>query len=155
MGEGDRIKVTSHINGEDAPSLGEWLPGGNSRTVREENIMVVGEKMSAMLRKAAEHFGLIMEVGSQRPMIDFLQLVETYSAAREAAPHAFLIANIGAAQLIAQKGSPGYTLEQIEKLVEAIEADALAIPLEFLAGGGSARRRCPGQRLWGGNRKGC
>lgn len=84
------------------------------------------------LGRAAEHFGLIMEVGSQRPMIDFPQLVETYSAAREAAPHAFLIANIGAAQLIAQKGSPSYTLEQIEELVKAINADALAIHLNFL-----------------------
>ncbi len=85
-----------------------------------------------ILGKAAEHFGLIMEVGSQRPMVDFPELVETYSTAREAAPSAFLIANIGAAQLIAQKGGSNYTLEQIKWLVEAIGADALAIHLNFL-----------------------
>ena len=31
MSEEDRIKVTTCINGDDAPSLAEWFPGGNGR----------------------------------------------------------------------------------------------------------------------------
>ena len=36
MSEEDRAKVTTHINGDDAPSLAEWLPGGNGRTLSKE-----------------------------------------------------------------------------------------------------------------------
>jgi isopentenyl-diphosphate delta-isomerase len=65
-------------------------------------------------------------------MVAFPEMAGTYSTAREAAPHAFIAANIGAAQLIAQKSGVNYTLEQIKGLVEAIGADALVIHLNFL-----------------------
>ena len=61
MSEEDRIKVTTHINGDDAPSLGEWLPGNNGRTVSEETVSRTGEKIHNMLRKAAVHFRQLRE----------------------------------------------------------------------------------------------
>jgi isopentenyl-diphosphate delta-isomerase len=91
--------------------------------------------INQILGRAAEHFGLIMEVGSQRPMVAFPEMAGTYSTAREAAPHAFIAANIGAAQLIAQKGGANYTLEQIKGrargCTEAIGriASSIAVPL--------------------------
>lgn len=84
------------------------------------------------LGRVAEHFGLILEVGSQRPMLVQPELVETYLAARKAAPDVFLVANIGAGQLIPQKNSPALTVAQVKELISAIEADALAVHLNFL-----------------------
>jgi len=76
MSEEDRIKVTTCINGDDAPSLCEWLPGGNGRwrsrhgqiasahpymgssgkNVSTGAADMVGAQMREMLCKAAEHF---------------------------------------------------------------------------------------------------
>ena len=56
----------------------------------------------------------------------------TYSITREAAPNAFLVANIGASRLIEQPGQSRVRLEQIQRLIEVIRADALAIHLNFL-----------------------
>ena len=52
MSEEDRIKVTTCINGNDAPSLGEWLPGVNVRTLSKEAVQEVGVQMREMLCKA-------------------------------------------------------------------------------------------------------
>ena len=52
---------------------------------------------------------------------------ETYSVARQAAPNAFLIANIGGAQL-----SKGLSIDEINNIIEMIKADALAIHLNPL-----------------------
>ena len=89
-------------------------------------------KLNETLAKAAKYFGIAMEVGSQRSLIESPEVIRSYSIVREAAPEAFIIANIGAAQLIPQRESPGYSLEQIGTLIEAIRADALAIHLNFL-----------------------
>jgi AAA domain (dynein-related subfamily) len=56
MEEADRIKVASHINGEDAPSLSEWLPGSNGKTGDKEASKSTSIKLAQMLRKAAGHF---------------------------------------------------------------------------------------------------
>ena len=55
------------------------------------------------------------------------ELASTYEIARKNAPHAFLIANIGGAQL-----SKGLTVSEVEKIVEMIRADALVIHLNPL-----------------------
>ncbi len=88
--------------------------------------------INGTLGKAAEHFGIGMELGSQSPLLDFPELESTYSAAREAAPNSFLVANIGASRLIPQQGTTACNLEQIQELVQVIKADALAIHLNFL-----------------------
>jgi hypothetical protein len=56
MSEEDRVKVTTCINGDDAPSLAEWLPDGNGRTLSQEAMQEVGAQMHTMLCKSAEHF---------------------------------------------------------------------------------------------------
>lgn len=56
MSEHDRIKVTTHINGDDAPSLEEWLPGANGKTVSKDCVKETGAKIIDMLKKAAVHF---------------------------------------------------------------------------------------------------
>ena len=42
MDEADRIRVTTLINGDDAPSLNEWLPGNNGKTVSKSATDAVG-----------------------------------------------------------------------------------------------------------------
>ncbi|MFZ1684112.1 MAG: MoxR family ATPase [Candidatus Zixiibacteriota bacterium] len=56
MNESDRIKVTTHINGEDAPSLSVWLEEGKPETVTKTDTAEVGEEMTAILKQAAVQF---------------------------------------------------------------------------------------------------
>jgi isopentenyl-diphosphate Delta-isomerase len=91
-----------------------------------------GGKVNARLARAAERFGLAMGLGSQRAALRSPRLAETYAVAREAAPRAFLIANVGAAQLVPQDSGPALTSEQLARAVAMIRANALAIHLNFL-----------------------
>jgi len=56
MNEEDRIKVTTHINGDDAPSISEWSAGVRLETVTQEDVIQVGEELKRILRSAAKHF---------------------------------------------------------------------------------------------------
>jgi len=56
MSEEDRIRVTSHINGDDAPALREWAPRIESRTVSNDAVRETGALLQDTLRKAAGHF---------------------------------------------------------------------------------------------------
>jgi isopentenyl-diphosphate delta-isomerase len=84
-------------------------------------------KINATIAEAVEELGLGMGIGSQRAAIEDKKLEKTFSVARKKAPTAFLIANIGGAQLI-----DGYGLREVKKAVEMIEADAIAIHLNAL-----------------------
>jgi len=84
-------------------------------------------KINATLAEVAEEVGIGMGVGSQRAALEKPELEETFKIVRKKAPSAFLIANIGAPQLVR-----GYGLEEASKAVEMIEADALAIHLNPL-----------------------
>jgi isopentenyl-diphosphate delta-isomerase len=88
-----------------------------------------GEQINATLATAAERHGLAMGVGSQRAALAQHDLGRTYSSAREAAPNAFLIANIGVAQLVAQADRPALSAAELESLIAMIRADALAVHL--------------------------
>ena len=88
--------------------------------------------VNARLARAAERFGLAMGLGSQRAALRNPRLARTYAVAREAAPHAFLIANVGAAQLTAQDSGPPLTPSQLASAVAMVGANALAIHLNFL-----------------------
>lgn len=88
-----------------------------------------GEQINSTLARAAERHGLAMGVGSQRAALAQPDLARTYSAARDNAPNAFLIANIGVAQLVPQSDRPGLSPAEVEELVAMIRADALAVHL--------------------------
>jgi isopentenyl-diphosphate delta-isomerase len=82
--------------------------------------------VNARLARAAERYGIGMGVGSQRAALENPDLADTFSIVREEAPHAFLVANLGAVQL------RDHGIEWAERAVDMIEADALAIHLNFL-----------------------
>ncbi len=90
------------------------------------------EAINGLLARAAQEFGLAMGVGSQRAAVRRPDLLSTYVVARDAAPNAFLIANVGAPQLIPQRGEPALTVDQVAQLVGVMRADALAIHLNYL-----------------------
>ncbi len=84
------------------------------------------------LARAAEHYGLALGVGSQRAAIVNPDVASSYAVTRENAPNAFLIANIGAPQLITQSRHPAFTLEQVQRAIDMIAANALAVHMNSL-----------------------
>ena len=84
------------------------------------------------LARAAEHYGLALGVGSQRAGIVNPEVTSSYAITREHAPKTFLIANIGAPQLITQARHASFTIEQVEHAVAMIGADALAVHMNSL-----------------------
>ena len=84
-------------------------------------------KINANLATAAEELGIGMGLGSQRAGLISKKMAETYAIARKKAPSAFLIANIGGAQLIKD-----INLENIKEIINMIKADAIAIHLNSL-----------------------
>ncbi len=99
-----------------APFLIASITGGHPDTI----------PVNAALAAAAEELGVGIGVGSQRAAIDDPIQEESFRVVRDKAPNAFVYGNIGAAQI------REYGVEGIEKLVEMIDADALAIHLNFL-----------------------
>lgn len=82
--------------------------------------------VNSALAAAAEELGVGIGVGSQRAAIDDPAQEESFKVVREKAPNAFVYGNVGAAQI------REYGIDGVEKLVEMIDADALAIHLNFL-----------------------
>jgi isopentenyl-diphosphate delta-isomerase len=90
------------------------------------------EQINAALAAAAERSGLALGVGSQRAALVNPELASTYSIVRAAAPSAFIIGNVGIAQLLPQASGPALSLEQLQTAVDMVRADALAVHLNFL-----------------------
>lgn len=84
------------------------------------------------LARAAEEYGLALGVGSQRAAIVRPELAESYTVTRATAPNALLIANIGAPQLIKQAHHKPFTLADVQRSIDMIEANALAVHLNSL-----------------------
>ena len=84
------------------------------------------------LARVAEQYGLALGVGSQRAAIVNPAVAPSYAVTREQAPNAFLIANIGAPQLIPQARHAPFTLEQVQRAIEMIGANALAVHMNSL-----------------------
>lgn len=99
-----------------APIIIEAMTGGTEKAA----------EINANLAEAAEVLGLAMGVGSQRVAIENPNLIYTFKIARKKAPHAFLIANIGAHQI------KDYDLNKIKMAIDIIEANALALHLNPL-----------------------
>lgn len=83
--------------------------------------------INGRLGELAEKYGFGMGLGSQRAGLKSEQLAATYSIARKNAPNAFLIANIGGAQL-----SKGFTVDEAKKIIKMIGANALVVHLNPL-----------------------
>ncbi len=83
--------------------------------------------INSRLARVAEKYGFAMGVGSQRAGLLNDKMADTYVVARKNAPNAFLIANIGGAQL-----AKGLRLDEIQKIIDMIKANALAIHLNPL-----------------------
>ena len=88
-----------------------------------------GGRINATLARAAERHGIAMGVGSQRAALRDPSLAATYAVARTEAPTALLMANVGAAQLVEQNGSPPLGVDDLRRLAEMIRADALVVHL--------------------------
>lgn len=101
------------------------------------------------LALAAERYGLALGVGSQRAGIVNPDVAHSYAVAREAAPNAFLIANVGAPQIIRQARAEPFTLEQVYTAIKMIEANALIVHLNSLqeAAQPEGDRRAVGEAL--------
>ncbi|GMW03622.1 MAG: hypothetical protein AMXMBFR84_47560 [Candidatus Hydrogenedentota bacterium] len=56
MEEEDRIRVATHINGDDAPSLVEWTGGVTAGTVPLHDVNETGDTIRRMLTLAGAHF---------------------------------------------------------------------------------------------------
>ncbi len=109
---------TSFLNKKfNAPLIVGAMTGGTEEAIKiNQNIAVAVEKL-----------GIGMGLGSQRAAIEAPCLEKTYSVARKAAPNAFLIANVGGVQLV-----HGYGVKEARKVIEMIDADAVAIHLNAL-----------------------
>lgn len=105
-----------------APLVIASMTGGHEQAV----------EINRRLAAAAERHGIAMGLGSQRAALKNPALARTYSVAREAAPTAMLIANIGAPQLVVPDASRRLTASHLRTAVEMVGAQALAIHLNFL-----------------------
>ena len=83
--------------------------------------------INGRLGELAQKYGFGMGLGSQRAGLKSEELAATYSVARRNAPDAFLIANIGGAQL-----AKGLTIDEARKIVKMIRANALVVHLNPL-----------------------
>ncbi len=115
----DEIDLSTKFLGNSlsAPLIIDSMTGGT------EEALLINKRLALI----AEKYGLGMGLGSQRAGLKSEKLVESYSIARESAPSAFLIANIGGAQL-----SDGLSIDDILKIIKMIDANALAIHLNPL-----------------------
>jgi isopentenyl-diphosphate delta-isomerase len=83
--------------------------------------------------RAAQRHGCAVGVGSQRAALVDPELANTYRSIRDDAPGAFVLANIGAPQLIAQADDrPPFGAAEIDRALAMVDADALAVHLNFL-----------------------
>jgi isopentenyl-diphosphate delta-isomerase len=83
------------------------------------------------LAVAEERHGLAMGLGSKRAGLVDPSLMATCRAARDAASGAILVGNIGAPQLVRQGDIPPLGIDDIQAIVNGVEAQALAIHLNF------------------------
>jgi isopentenyl-diphosphate Delta-isomerase len=100
----------------EAPMIISAMTGGHPET----------KDINVRLAEAAQEIGIALGVGSQRAALEDKKLEDTFSAVRDAAPKIPIIGNIGAVQL--KRSGP----QILEHLAEMIDADAIAIHLNFL-----------------------
>lgn len=114
-----------------APFLGKTLRYPifiSSLTGGHADVAAINERLATI----AQEYGLAMGVGSQRAALVTPALAATYDIVRQRAPDAFIIANVGAPQLIVQRGKAAFTIADAREALRMIGADALALHMNFL-----------------------
>jgi len=114
----DEINIKVEFLGKklSAPFLIASMTGGHPET----------KEINKKLAIAVQELGIGMGVGSQRAAIEDERVADSFSIVREFAPKAFIYANVGISQVLK------YGVEFVEKAIEMIDADAIAIHLNFL-----------------------
>jgi len=117
----EEIDISTNVFGKklESPLLITAITGGHPSAL----------KINKELAIAAEKEKIGLGLGSQRAAIENKNLAETYNVARENAPNALLIGNIGAPQII---GNSENSREFAQKAIDMIDADILAIHLNAL-----------------------
>ncbi|MGC9515571.1 type 2 isopentenyl-diphosphate Delta-isomerase, partial [Methanocrinis sp.] len=116
--DADEIETRCRFLGKDLsfPFMICGMTGGHPDT----------KEINMNLALAAQEVGVAMGVGSQRAALERPEVEETFSAVRDAAPTIPIVGNIGAVQL--KREGP----EVVDRLAEMIDADAIAVHLNFL-----------------------
>lgn len=114
----EQIDTRSELFGRrlSAPLLISSMTGGTEQA----------KALNLTLARAAQEHGIAMGLGSQRVAIENPDTIETFQI-RAVAPDVLLFANLGAIQL-----NTGYGLEQCQRAVDMVEADALILHLNVL-----------------------
>ncbi|MFW5709551.1 MAG: type 2 isopentenyl-diphosphate Delta-isomerase [Chloroflexota bacterium] len=99
-----------------APILISSMTGGTA----------LAQNINQNLSRAAQAHGIAMGLGSQRAAIEDAALAESYQI-RKIAPDILLFANLGAVQL-----NYGYGVDQCQRAVDMVEADALILHFNVL-----------------------
>lgn len=86
----------------------------------------MAQNINRNLAEAAQKHNIAMGLGSQRAAIEDKTLAETY-VIRQVAPDIMLFANIGAVQF-----NYGYGVEQCQRAIDMVEADALILHFNVL-----------------------
>ncbi len=110
----DEIDLSVELFGKklQAPIICSGMTGGHADVAH----------INELLGMNAETFQIGMGVGSQRAGIEDESVAETFSIARKMAPSILLIGNLGAPQLV-----KGYGLKEVQKAIDMIKADVMAI----------------------------
>lgn len=114
----DQVNVSTEFLGKklSAPLMIAPMTGG----------MEMGAKINLHLAQAAQELNIAMSVGSQKVAMENPDIADTFRV-RDVAPDILLFANIGAVQL-----NYGYGVEEMQKVVEMVGADALCLHLNPL-----------------------
>jgi isopentenyl-diphosphate delta-isomerase len=114
----DEVSLTTIFLGKSlgAPLLISSMTGGTEQA----------RLINMCLARVVQHHGLAMGVGSQRVAVEIPAVMSTF-AIRQEAPDCLLFANLGAVQL-----NYGYGVEECQRVVDALAADALILHLNVL-----------------------
>jgi isopentenyl-diphosphate Delta-isomerase len=86
----------------------------------------LAKEINQRLARVAQHYQIAMGVGSQRVAVENPEVAKTF-AVRSQAPDILLLANLGAVQL-----NYGYGLDECQRMVDILAADALILHLNPL-----------------------
>ena len=90
-----------------------------------------GRKINANLAAAASELQIGMGVGSQRPALEDRSAASSFRVLRDY-DIPFKLANLGAPQLIKQKGKRSISKDDVRSAIDMIGADAIALHMNYL-----------------------